>query len=120
MSYDIRTVRRRFEVERYYNVRCDECQAPLEPNGPVDADGGWHWTRAMGALKMRLISDPDSFFDSFRNTDPLVILCHTCATRLVDAFPGIKHIIWHVDEIQQPGSSPFLSWASAVDDADES
>lgn len=95
MSYKKVVVETTEKKTRFQDVRCDNCDAPLE-NGfgshDLDEDGNWKGLQGKDALRFQLLGSYAGYFDSMA-FDPVLMFCKDCADKLVKAFPIIQEAI---------------------------
>lgn len=85
MGYEERNVERKQYVRRFYNIKCDNCDAPIEPFSyyvTKDSDGG---------VPSPTIKSADIKISLWGGDDHVEAqLCEPCTEKLFELFPGLR------------------------------
>lgn len=102
MGFEQRKIDVTKQEVRYFNVRCDNCDAELEPVLPIfknNPENGIDSLQFDNALVIQFAGGYGMYFDSVLYDPPPVILCKSCADELMERYPAFKDAI-HYDRNQ--------------------
>jgi hypothetical protein len=94
VSHEKVTVKSEVELRRYRDVRCDGCDAELEPawGRERDEDGLWDGLDASGALAWFASGGYGMFIDPDDGPMSTFLFCKDCAYKLLDTFPLLRKL----------------------------
>lgn len=107
MSHDVVKVAHETQVDRFTNVRCDGCTRPLRPvytTAAADTAIVWDGLQAADALAVWFSGGYGMFFDDDGAVPTPVLLCESCADRLLELFPRLAPLLDRPADTQQEAS----------------
>lgn len=109
MPYEIGWVHDLVPTRRYRDVRCDNCEQPLDISVPSEANHqGWKTLWPENALGIRLEGHYGGYFDdSPASTAPKLFFCEDCTNSLLNAYPAFAKALAQVDGMRMAKTAEF-------------
>lgn len=95
MSYKITSIDRVWKENVFVDVRCDNCEAPLEYAFPKESypEGVFPKLDAKDALSIGFGGGYGMYFDDMQAQIKRFLLCKDCADKLLEQFPCFQAIL---------------------------